>query len=155
MMQIDFPEAKRRLFDAIRPAKIMVLATSENDKVTARSMSCIVMNEKIYFQTDKTFLKYQQIKSNKNVALCFSNVQIEGHAHEMGHPMDSQNNGFAELFEKHYKDSFDAYTHLENEVLIEVDITNAVIWGYEGDRQYREFIDFKDKKAEKQYYIKE
>ena len=154
-MQIDFQDTKARLFDMLKPGKKMVLATSENGRVTARSMSCIVFDEKIYFQTDKSFLKYQQIKSNPNVALCYANVQIEGTAKTAGHPLDAQNSRFAQLFEEQYKGSFDAYTHLKNEVVIEVDILQAVTWNYEGDRPYREFIDFIKREAVKEYYIKE
>lgn len=154
-MKIDFQEAKARLFGMMQNGKIMVLATSQNDRVTARAMSCIVFDEKIYFQTDKTFLKYQQIKSNPNVALCFSNVQLEGTAKTAGHPLDAKNSRFAQLFEEQYKGSFDAYTHLKNEIVIEVDISQAVSWNYEGGRPYREFIDFKKNEAVKEYYIKE
>ena len=42
-------------------SKKMVLSTSLNDVVTSRMMSIVVLNKKIYFQTDRTFRKYKQI----------------------------------------------------------------------------------------------
>ena len=96
MAEISFNDSKQEYLDAISPSKIMVLATCSGSKVTARSMSCIAIGEKIYFQTDTQFRKYKQITDNKNVALCFDNVQIEGIAKVKGHPMDKENIQFAQ-----------------------------------------------------------
>jgi hypothetical protein len=63
----------------------MVLATSFEDRVTAGNMSCIIMDHKIYFQTDRQFLNTQQMLKNQKVATCVDNIQIEGIAKMIGH----------------------------------------------------------------------
>ena len=68
----------------------MVLSTSENDIVSSRMMSVILMDGTFYFQTDCTFRKYRQISSNRNVALCIDNIQIEGICEELGHRPDNE-----------------------------------------------------------------
>lgn len=75
-MEINFDLLEKDIFGFLDDGKIMVLATSCHDLVTARNMSCIIIKNKIYFQTDKTFLKYKQIIENPNVALCVDNIQI-------------------------------------------------------------------------------
>jgi uncharacterized pyridoxamine 5'-phosphate oxidase family protein len=64
-----FTQKLNELFSKLGNHSIMCLATSFNDKVTARSMSIIIYNNKFYFQTDTNFQKFEQIKNNHNVAL--------------------------------------------------------------------------------------
>ncbi|MFQ7174659.1 MAG: pyridoxamine 5'-phosphate oxidase family protein [Thomasclavelia ramosa] len=47
-------------------------------------MSIVVLNKKIYFQTDRTFRKYKQIKENPQVSLCIDNIQMEGYCEQVG-----------------------------------------------------------------------
>lgn len=47
-MKIDYNELENRVYKLLEEKKIMVLATSYKDKVTARSMSCIMHDKKIY-----------------------------------------------------------------------------------------------------------
>jgi len=130
----------------------MVLATSANNRTTARMVSCIIDSETIYFQTDKTFLKYEQILENSKVALCLSNIQIEGIASVLGHPMDKEHSFFAYSFEKYCTESFKSYTHLKNERLISVAIKEVTIWEYEDKRPLRKFFDFEHQRYKLEYY---
>lgn len=65
----------------------MVLSTSYQDKVTSRMMSVIIFDGEFYFQTDKNFRKYNQIKNNPNVLLCCDNISVEGICTELGKPL--------------------------------------------------------------------
>ena len=47
-----------------RPRPKLVLATSLNNKVSARTMSFVILEGSLYFQTDKGMRKYQDIKGN-------------------------------------------------------------------------------------------
>ena len=90
-MDIDYAMLEQEIIRLLDDHKILILATSANDRVTARSMSCVNIGLNIYFQTDKRFIKFDQIKQNPQVALCAGNVQIEGMAKIGNHSLDSSN----------------------------------------------------------------
>lgn len=134
-----FSEKYEAFLSDFGKAKKMVLSTSENDIVSSRMMSVIQMNGTFYFQTDCTFRKYRQISSNRNVALCIDNIQIEGISEELGHPLD--NADFCRQFEECFKGSFDAYTSLENERLFAVKPVFIEQWIYENGIPFIETFD--------------
>jgi uncharacterized pyridoxamine 5'-phosphate oxidase family protein len=148
----DFQKLKDEVIEMLRNKHIVVLATSSSNRVTARSVSCVVLNSKIYFQTDKTFLKCEQIIENPNVALCIDNIQIEGNAMIKGHPFDKENKAFIEEFKKVHNGSFNAYSHMENEVVVEIEPVSVTLWKYEEGKPLRDFLDLKNKKAHREYY---
>lgn len=107
----------------------MVLATSYQDKVTARTVSTILYNNKIYFQTANDMEKYEQIKNNKNVALTKGFYQIEGHAKSIGRWEEVPQ--LSELYKTKHRSSYENYGNLKQEEVIEVTITNIKLWSYE------------------------
>lgn len=119
---------------------IMVLSTSLNDKVTSRMMSIVIIHNKFYFQTDKSFRKYNQLQGNPNAALCINNVQIEGVCIEIGHPLD--NKGFCDLYKQYYRSSYENYTVLTNERLFVMEPVYVQKWIYIDDKPYVETYDF-------------
>ena len=151
-MELNFIEFQREIFELLGDKKIMVLATSSDNRVTARNMSCVIMDQKIYFQTDKTFLKYDQILNNPNVALCTDNIQIEGVAKIGKHPFDEENKEFAKVFEKNYKGSYDNYSNLDNEIVVEVEPVFITLWKYKDGQPFRDFLDISEKRAYRETY---
>ncbi len=133
---MTFNDIIQAFFKEFGDSKKMVLSTSANDKVTSRMMSIILLEGCFYFQTDKNFRKYAQIKENPNVALCIDNVQIEGICHELGHPME--NNDFCRLYEKCFKSSYDRYTSMKNERLFKIEPKYIQKWVYENSIPYIE-----------------
>ena len=57
-MNSNYINKYNNIFQQIGDHAKIVLATSHQDKVTARKMSFLIMNGIFYFQTDKTFRKY-------------------------------------------------------------------------------------------------
>ena len=147
-----FTEKASLLFKDLGEDKIMVLATSENDVITARSMSFIIYNYKFYFQTDLTMKKAEQIAANSRVAICYQNYQIEGICREIGRPLDEENNFFAELYRKHYGGSYRKYSHKANERVYEVFPTKITVWDYEDGNPYRDCFDFRNKIYKREVY---
>lgn len=113
-MSTFFYEYEKFLFDFGKGRK-MVLSTAEDNIVSSRMMSIVLINGIFYFQTDITFKKYHQLSKNCNVALCIDNIQIEGICKEIGHPLN--NASFCNQFQKCFRGSYDAYTSLKNERL--------------------------------------
>ncbi|MFT8315024.1 MAG: pyridoxamine 5'-phosphate oxidase family protein [Clostridium sp.] len=152
LMGIDSGILEEEIFNLLGNKKIMVLATSAENRVTARNMSCIIIDKKIYFQTDKRFLKYDQILENPRVALCVDNIQIEGIAKIRKHPLNEENKDFASRFEDFYKGSYDNYSHMENEVVIEIKPMFITMWKYENGQPFRDFLNVTENRAYRKIY---
>jgi len=150
--EIDYETLRSEVIDLLDRHKTMVLATSASDRVTARSVSCVHKDLKIFFQTDKNFLKYKQMAHNPNVAFCAGNMQIEGTAKVKGHPLDKNNKEFRELFKKEHLGSFEKYSNMKDEVVIEVEPKLVTLWKYEGPQPLRDFLYVLNRKAKREYY---
>lgn len=54
---MEFQEAKEYLFQKLAPSKIMALASSVDNHVMVRNVSCLIYDDAIYFKTDKILEK--------------------------------------------------------------------------------------------------
>lgn len=128
--------------------KIMALASSYNDYPMIRNVSCIFYNDKIYFKTDKNFRKTQQLFQNNKVALCYSGVSLEGIAINKGLVVDEKDRTFESKYKQYLWGSYNAYSHIDTEILIEVTPTFVEIWDDDDNKNaYQIFIDFVKKEA--------
>ena len=144
---LTFEQAVSIMFDKLGVSKIMALASSVDDYVMVRNVSCLFYDEKIYFKTDKNFRKTQQLFANPHVALCWSGVQIEGLAENKGLVVDEPDRRFETLYKKHLWGSYNKYSHEDTEIIIEVTPKFVEIWDTSEDNYaFQIFIDF-DKQA--------
>ena len=128
--------------------KIMALASSYNDYPMIRNVSCIFYNDKIYFKTDKNFRKTQQLFQNNKVALCYSGVSLEGIAINKGLVIDEEDRTFEKKYKEYLWGSYNAYSHIDTEILIEVTPTFVEIWDDDENKNaYQIFIDFVKQEA--------
>lgn len=141
---MEFAEAYGNFWKENGTHQKMVLSSSLGDIVTSRYMSIIILNEKFYFQTDKTSRKYKQMKGNCNVALCKDNIQVEGICSELGHPDDNME--FLEAYKKYYPASYSRYSFLENERLFQISPTSIQRWIYIDSAPYIETFDIVNKR---------
>jgi uncharacterized pyridoxamine 5'-phosphate oxidase family protein len=152
MEKLDFDIEEEKIFKIIGESRIVALATSSENKTTVRTMSVIVYSRKIYFQTGIDLLKYKQICKNKNVALCFENIQIEGIAKIIGKPVEHKN--IMKIKKKYYLTSFETYSKLDKEILIEIIPIKITEWNYDvNGKPYRIFIELESKKSYKEMYL--
>jgi general stress protein 26 len=151
---LDYGQVEKEVVDFIAGNNKLVLATCLENRVTARTVSIINQGMKIYFQTDREFLKYRQIKENPNVAFSIENIQIEGQAKIAGHPLE--NPFFIEKYKGRHQTSFENYSHLQDEVVIEVEPTFITIWKYteQDHKPYRDYLDVKKRSAYRELYSK-
>ena len=145
-----FNERCDELFDELGEYRKMVLSTCFNDYITSRMMSVVIIENAFYFQTDKTFRKYNQLKNNNRAALCIDNFQVEGFCKEIGKPLN--NRSFCRLYEKHFYNSFKKYSCLSNEVLFALEPILIKRWIYENGKPYEEIFDFDLKSYHKKAY---
>lgn len=149
----EFDTELNKFFSEFGIAKKMVLSTSENDVVSSRMMSVVLIDGIFYFQTDITMRKYSQIMANPNVALCIDNIQIQGVCKEIGKPLE--NEAFASTFEKCYKGSYDAYSLLKNERLFAVKPVFIERWQYLNKLPFIETFDLNERSYKFLRYIGE
>lgn len=150
-MELDYQELEREVVEILSKNNLWVLATSSYDKVTARTMSIVNMGLRILMQTGNKFLKYEQIIQNPRVALCRDNIQIEGVANIIGHPLEERNADFIERYKAQHEISYKLYSHLEDEVVIEILPSKITLWKYIDSRPCRDFIYPKERIAERVY----
>ena len=154
-INITFEEAVEIMFRQLGDWKVMALASSVNDHVMVRNVSCLFYDDKLYFKTDKNFRKTQQLFENPNVALCWNGIQIEGSARNLGLVVDEPGHRFEDGFEKYLKNSYNAYSHKDTEILIEVSPNLVEVWDTSDEGRARQlFIDFDKKEVEVKPYDK-
>lgn len=150
---LTFQQAVDLMFEKLGESKIMALASSVNDYVMVRNVSCLFYDNKVWFKTDKNFRKTQQLYQNPRVALCWSGVQIEGVAENKGLVVEEPGRRFEELYKKHLWGSYNKYSHEDTEIIIEVSPKFVEIWDTSEDNYaYQIFIDFDKETVEVKQY---
>lgn len=140
---LSFEQAVELMFEKLGDWKIMALASSVNDYVMVRNVSCLFYGGKVYFKTDRNFRKTRQLLENPRVALCWSGVQIEGLAENKGLVVDEPGRKFERLYKEFLWGSYNKYSHEDTEILIEVTPKYVEIWDTSEDNYaYQIFIDF-------------
>ena len=153
---ITYQQAVDRMFEMLGDWKIMALASSLNDYVMVRNVSCLFYDGKVWFKTDKNFRKTQQLYQNPRVALCWSGVQIEGLAQNKGLVVDEPGRRFEGLYQKYLWGSYNKYSHEDTEILIAVTPKFVEIWDTSEDNYaYQIFLDFDKEAVEVRQYDQE
>lgn len=150
---ITYEQAVERMFNMLGNSQIMALASSKDDHVTVRNVSCLFYDGKIWFKTDKNFRKTKQLLGNPNVAMCWSGIQVEGTAKNKGLVSEEPGQRFAEGYRKYLWQSYNKYSHEDTEILIEVSPKFVEVWDTSDEGYaFQFFIDFEKKSVEiKQY----
>lgn len=156
METLDYPQMNAEVRDWMERTRTMVFSTcaavENNRQVTARTMSTIHRDGRVYFQTGPT-AKLDQLRKNPLVALCAGNVQVEGQARVLAHPFAPECDFFAEKYRQLHPGSFATYSHLPANVVIEVTPTLVTFWKYTEDgKPYRDFVDFTTQTACRELY---
>lgn len=150
---MQFEEKYAMFWQEFGTGKKMVLSTALENKVTSRMMSIVALDGRLYFQTDRNFRKYAQLKENPNVALCIDNIQLEGHCEEIGHPFE--NTDFCKSYEQCFESSFRRYTGLSEEGLFVVIPDFIERWRYIEGEPYMEIFDVQTKSYRLEKYVTE
>ena len=144
--EISYENFKKEIVNTLEKNKTWVLSTSLNDEVSSRSMSIINEDLTIYFQTNECYLKDNQMKHNPKVALCNSNISIEGIAEPIGNWLDEKNNNLLELYKKNHLGSFEYYGLLDGQVVYKITPKVIKVWKYVDKKPLRE-IGYVDEKV--------
>ncbi len=150
---MKFEEAKKIMDEKLGDWKIMALATSVDDYPMVRNVSCLFYHDKIYFKTDKNFRKTRQLYENPRVAMCWNGVQVEGIADIKGLVVEEEGRIFEQLYKKFLWQSYNAYSHEDTEILVEVTPKFVEIWDEDENRNaFQLFLDFDTEQVEYKPY---
>lgn len=150
---MKFGEAKKIMDEKLGDWKIMALATSVDDYPMVRNVSCLFYHDKIYFKTDKNFRKTRQLYENPRVAMCWNGVQVEGIAAIKGLVIEEEGRIFEQLYKKFLWQSYNAYSHEDTEILVEVTPKFVEIWDEDENRNaFQLFLDFDTEQVEYKPY---
>jgi uncharacterized pyridoxamine 5'-phosphate oxidase family protein len=138
MFGLNYKDELNKIFQEIGENQFMAFATCSKNFPTVRTMSVVIIDNKIYFQTGNDSVKYKQFTENKNVALCYNNIQMEGVANNIGKPVEHES--IMEKYKKYYESSYEKYSKLDKEILVEVKIKNIIKWEYINGEPYRLII---------------
>ena len=153
MKNIDFAAAKAIMDQKLGEWKIMALASCADDYPMVRNVSCIFYNDKIYFKTDRNFRKTKQLFQNPRVAMCFNGVQVEGIAENKGLVVEEEGRVFEKKYKEYLWQSYNAYSHEDSEILIEVTPKFVEIWDEDEARNaFQILIDFDTREVEVRPY---
>ena len=118
-------EGMEKLFSA---TKFAVLATANGKGVVSASQMCLVHDGMtLYFQTDETFEKARNIRENPHVAVTMGAYCFKGMAEILGRPADFP--AFIEKIKAKHRGTYDSFTNLPTEILIQVRLYECRIWG--------------------------
>jgi general stress protein 26 len=149
----DFAAYVTRMFEKSGSHQIMALASSLNDHVTVRNVSCIMYDHRIFFKTDMNFRKTKQLLENPRVALCFGGIQIEGYAVNRGKVIDEPGRVFEKLYKQYWEKSYNAYPHEDSEILIEIIPKFVEIWDQDSDNKgFQVSLDCDTQRVSLEYY---
>ncbi|WP_348664413.1 pyridoxamine 5'-phosphate oxidase family protein [Dubosiella newyorkensis] len=150
---MKFEEAKKIMDEKLGDWKIMAIATSVDDYPMVRNVSCLFYHDKIYFKTDKNFRKTRQLYENPRVAMCWNGVQVEGIAAIKGLVIEEEGRIFEQLYKKFLWQSYNAYSHEDTEILVEVTPKFVEIWDEDENRNaFQLFLDFDTEQVEYKPY---
>ena len=115
-----FQETKDLLWQQLGVSKEMVMATSYQDQVTARTMSLVVHEEKLYFISNANTPKITQLKNNPRAAFCLDGIRILGQVSWKGHPADAANQAVAAVHQAAFPFWFNRFKDMPDAILVEI-----------------------------------
>jgi general stress protein 26 len=141
--ELDYQEKKEEIIRFLESEDnaIMVLATSCDDRVLARSVLIASNGLDIYFFTWGHSRKCIQIQKNPRVALCKDNVQIEGVAEILGGLLDESNKGYTDIIRNKHPGAIESWKDQPGMVIARVRPTSIITGESIDGEPYVEFLD--------------
>ncbi|MFX0115672.1 MAG: pyridoxamine 5'-phosphate oxidase family protein [Candidatus Hodarchaeota archaeon] len=147
MGELDFKKLKREKIDFLKRHHTIVLATSKDDKVTARTISYATEELDFYILSWSHHEKIMQVKKNPNVALARDNMSIKGVAKILGSPLDEKSRIGAEVIRKKRPKEFEIFSQIPGMIMIKVIPSYIKSWVRVDNKFLIEHLDLKNKRA--------
>jgi len=119
--QLDYFAIINEILEILDQNREIVLATSYNNRVTARTVSFANDKLVIYFMSWVHNKKIKQIEKNPKVALCLKNLQIEGKAQVLKGLSGEINEDLLKNFKKKFSDTWiNTFSRIKEMVMVKV-----------------------------------
>ena len=138
--QPDYESVRNGVIEFLANKRAIVLATSLDGRVSARTVSMANDGLDVYFMSWGHHTKCVQIRGNPRVALCRDNVQIEGRAEILGSPLDEGNARISEMIGDKYPDH-ESFLREPGMVLIRVVPSGIAVFGRDGGGLYLDCLE--------------
>jgi general stress protein 26 len=106
---LSYEALEQEIIQELQRHTVGVLATSEGDCVTARSISPVFDGLRVSCFTSPFSRKVRQIRANENVSVAVLNIQIDGVARLKGGTTEPQNAAFLKEYEDFQPEVYAAY----------------------------------------------
>lgn len=146
---LDFERTKQDLIGFLesKDNALMVLASSLDGRVLARTVLIANRGLDVYFFTWNHSRKCHQIQRNPRVALCKDRVQIEGTAAILGGLYDPAYWEYAEILRGRFPEAVALWKDRPGMVIVEVRPIKVVIGGEAGEEPHLVHLDLENKTA--------
>lgn len=146
-IMLDFEKLKAEKARFLEEHHTIVMATSHNNNVTARTVSYATKGLDFYIMSWDHHEKILQIKTNPNVALARDNISIKGVAEILGKPLDDKSKIGAEAIKKKRPKEFDIFSRIPGMIIVKVTPTYIKSWVRSDDGFFIEHLDIEKKQA--------
>jgi general stress protein 26 len=147
MEELDFEKLVEEKSKFLEGHHTIVLATSYDGKVSARTVTYATEGLDFYFMSWNHHEKILQIKENPNVALAKDNVSIKGVAEILGKPLDEKSRKGAEATRKKHPKEFEIFCRIPGMILVKVTPKYIKSWVRIDNRFLIEHLDLENKVA--------
>ncbi|MFX1568143.1 MAG: pyridoxamine 5'-phosphate oxidase family protein [Promethearchaeota archaeon] len=146
--KLEYNTMMSEILEELDQNKEIVLATSYNNRVTARTISFTNDKWVIYFMSWDHNKKVKQIEKNPKVALCLKNIQIEGEAQILKDLSEEMYKKYLEIFKKKFSDIWiSTFSRIKEMVMVKVVPSTIVKFENINRRFYLQTIDITKKIA--------
>jgi nitroimidazol reductase NimA-like FMN-containing flavoprotein (pyridoxamine 5'-phosphate oxidase superfamily) len=146
---LNFDEVKEEKVKFLEQNNTIVLATSQKNTVTARTVNYASEGLTIIIFTADYLKKIAQIKANSKVALCLNNVTIEGTAEIVGSSQKEEYKRLVEIHKKKNPNEIEWWSAHYPKGLVFVKVTPTLIESYvsKDNKPALEYLDLHKKRA--------
>lgn len=147
MLELEYELEKKDFIESIKKNKDIVLSTCQRNIVTSRTVSFINNGFTFYILTSANSNKCKQIAENENVSLCSGDIQMEGKARIIGHPMSEGNLLISEMYREKHMDYYNRFARYKFATYIEIKCTYIKQWRVFSNKDYFYCLDIIKEKA--------
>ena len=146
-MEQDFEKLVEEKSAFLREHHTIVLATSKDDEVTARTVSYATEGLDFYILSWDHHEKIRQIKENSNGAGARDNMSIKGVAEILGKPLDEKSRTGAEAIKKKRPREFEMFSRIPGMIMVKVTPRYIKSWMRADNKFVIEHLDLENKRA--------